>query len=162
MKSNLFVNFSVDKENKVINVERAFAAPISKVWSAWTEREILDKWWAPKPWKAKTKSLDFSVGGYWLYSMVGPEGEEHWARADYDAIDELKSFSATDAFCDQDGKINDSFPKSKWTNSFQEKDDLTTVSVIIHYDKLSDLEAIIEMGFKEGFLSALSNLDELL
>jgi len=64
MKSNLFVNFSVDKENKVINVERAFAAPISKVWSAWTEREILDQWWAPKPWKAKTKSLDFSVGGY--------------------------------------------------------------------------------------------------
>lgn len=31
MKSNLLMNFSVDKESKVINVERAFAAPVHKV-----------------------------------------------------------------------------------------------------------------------------------
>jgi len=156
------MNFSVDKESKVINVERAFAAPVHKVWSAWTEPKILDQWWAPKPWKAKTKSLDFTVGGHWLYAMVGPEGEEHWARADYEFIDSLKSFSALDAFCDQDGKINESFPRSKWTNTFREKDDLTIVSVAIQYDSLSDLEATVEMGFKEGFISALSNLDDLL
>ncbi|TDE12828.1 SRPBCC family protein [Dyadobacter psychrotolerans] len=162
MKNDLLMNFSVDKENKKILVEREFAAPLANVWSAWTESEILDKWWAPKPWKARTKTMDFSVGGYWLYAMVGPEGEEHWARADYEAITPLKSYSAEDAFCDKNGKINTDFPRSIWTNRFTEKSDKTLVSIEIKYKQLSDLETTIEMGFKEGFTAGMENLDELL
>ena len=51
------MNFVVDKENNKVNVSREFAAPISKVWPAWTQSLILDQWWAPKPWKAKTKTI---------------------------------------------------------------------------------------------------------
>ena len=68
------MNFTVDKANKKINVERAFAAPLKKAWAAWTQAELLDQWWAPKPWKAQTKSMDFKVGGRWIYSMTGPDG----------------------------------------------------------------------------------------
>ena len=161
MKTNLLINFSVDKENKKINVERAFAAPIDKVWSAWTKSEILDQWWAPKPWKARTKSMDFKEGGSWLYAMVGPEGEEHWARADYQKISPLKSFSAKDAFCDEDGNINDALPGSTWHNEFKEESDTTVVHVELTFKELSDLEANLQMGFKEGFLSAFENLDEI-
>ena len=161
MKSNLLMNFSVDKENKTIKVERAFAASIDKVWAAWTQSDILDKWWAPKPWKAQTKSMDFSVGGYWLYAMVGPEGEEHWARADFESISPLRSYSAQDSFCDENGEINTEFPRSTWTNKFSELSDKTLVSIEIGYEKLSDLEATIEMGFKEGFTAGMENLDEL-
>lgn len=44
MKSNLLMNFSVDKENKTVNVKREFNASPDHVWSAWTEAEILDQW----------------------------------------------------------------------------------------------------------------------
>ena len=83
MKSNLLMNFTIDKENKTVNINREFRASIDNVWAAWTEPEILDQWWAPAPWKSKTKSMDFKVGGRRLYAMIGPEGEEHWAIADY-------------------------------------------------------------------------------
>ena len=33
------------------------------------------------------------------------------------------------------------------------------VSIEIEFNNLSDLEKIIEMGFKEGFTAALENLD---
>lgn len=161
MKSNLLMHFSVDRENKKINVERAFAAPVDKVWAAWTEHQILDQWWAPKPWKARTKTMDFKEGGYWLYAMVGPEGEEHWARADYKTIAPLKSFSAQDAFCDSDGVINESLPGSAWFNQFSESDGSTLVSIEITFKELSDIETNLQMGFKEGFEAALQNLDEL-
>lgn len=69
------MSFSIDKKNRKISVEREYNAPVDRVWSAWTERP--DKWWAPKPWKARTKGMDFREGGYWLYAMQGPEGEEH-------------------------------------------------------------------------------------
>lgn len=162
MKSNLFMNFSVDKENSRVNVEREFAASVSKVWAAWTQSELLDQWWAPRPWKARTKSMDFREGGTWLYAMVGPEGEEHWAKADYLSIDPQNSYSAIDAFCDAEGNVNPDFARSTWTNRFAETDGKTIVSVSIQYDQYEDIEKIIEMGFKEGFTMALGNLDELL
>ena len=161
MKSSLLMNFSVDKENRKIKVEREFAAPLANVWSAWTESDILDQWWAPKPWKAKTKSMDFREGGYWLYAMIGPEGEVHWSRADFKSIAPLKSYSAQDAFCDESGNINPTQPRSVWTNKFSEASNSTTVSIEIQFDKLSDLEGLMEMGFKEGFTAGLENLDEL-
>ncbi|MFD2144274.1 SRPBCC domain-containing protein [Mucilaginibacter antarcticus] len=62
-----------DLANKKLNVTRTFNAPIDQVWKAWTDDTLLDKWWAPRPWKAETKSMNFTEGGTWLYSMVGPE-----------------------------------------------------------------------------------------
>lgn len=156
------MNFSVDKENNKIRVEREFAATLDRVWAAWTKSELLDQWWAPKPWKAKTKSMDFSEGGTWLYAMVGPDGSEHYARADYKTIKDSESFSAMDAFCDENGKINEEFARSHWTNTFKQQSDSTKVSIEIAYKSLSDLETILEMGFKEGFTAGLENLDALL
>ncbi|MCZ4244096.1 SRPBCC family protein [Pedobacter punctiformis] len=161
MKNNLFMDFSVDRENSIVNVKREFAAPISNVWAAWTEKDLLDQWWAPKPWKSRTKSMDFKVGGRRLYAMVGPEGEEHWALADFKAITPATNFKFFDAFCDPEGNINADFPRSDWSVDFTESNGTTIVTVAIKHEKLSDLEAIIEMGFKEGFTSALEGLDEI-
>ena len=163
MNSNLTLNFSVDKENNKIKVERTFAASLANVWAAWTQPELLDQWWAPRPWQTKTKSMDLKVGGTWLYAMVGPEGEAHWCRADYKSIAPLNNYSALDAFCDENGNITDpSFPRSLWNNTFKEiAAASTTVFIEIKYDTLADLEKIIELGFKEGFTMAMGNLDEL-
>lgn len=162
MKTSLIFDFSVDKENKKINVKREFDAQVDIVWAAWTQPTLLDQWWAPKPWVAKTKSMDFREGGSWLYAMVGPDNETHWSKADYKKIDTQKSFSGLDAFCDENGNINTDLPRSDWNVSFSEEDECTTVDVTIEYEKLADLEKYIEMGFKEGFTLALGNLDELL
>ena|ERR1700752_1514791 len=163
MKTSLLFDFSVDKENKKINVKREFDAPVDTVWAAWTQPALLDQWWAPKPYVAKTKSMDFREGGQWLYAMIGPDSDvPMWSLADYKKIEPLKSFSGLDAFCDENGNINMDFPRSLWQVSFNEEDETTTVEVAIEYEKLADLEKYIEMGFKEGFTMALGNLDDLL
>ena len=83
MTSQLAFDFIIDKENNTITVSREFAAELPLVWDAYTKSEMLDQWWAPKPWKARTKSMDFREGGFWHYAMVGPNGEEHWAFINY-------------------------------------------------------------------------------
>ncbi len=162
MNPTLLFDFSVNKEMKTINVKREFAADLETVWAAWTTPELLDLWWAPKPYQTVTKSMDFREGGMWLYHMVAPDGAKHWCRADYKKITVLKNFSALDAFCDEHGNINREFPRSLWNNAFLEKGDATTVNITIEYQDLADLEKIIQMGFKEGFTMALSNLDQYL
>jgi uncharacterized protein YndB with AHSA1/START domain len=82
MNKDILLNFQIDKEKKQIHVDRSFAAPLELVWAAWTEPDILDQWWAPKPYKTVTKSMNFSVGGRWLYYMLSPQGEKHWCLLD--------------------------------------------------------------------------------
>ncbi|MFN3405294.1 MAG: SRPBCC domain-containing protein [Cytophagaceae bacterium] len=160
MNKAILFNFTVDKENNRIKVERSFDAPLDLVWSAWTESDILDQWWAPKPYKCITKSLDFSEGGRWHYYMKGPEGDIHWCLFNYEKIKPLKSFSGIDAFCDENAVINNTKPRVRWENNFIPEEDTTIVNANLQFDSLDDLEKIIEMGFKEGFAAGLENLDQ--
>lgn len=151
-----------DAAAKKIHVMRAFNAPVGEVWDAWTKPEILDKWWAPKPWRAETKSMDFREGGTWLYAMIGPEGEKQNCRADYEKIVDGKSFSGLDAFCDDNGNVNMEMPRMHWYVVFNESGNHTKVEVDLTFNTTEELEKILEMGFQEGFTMAHSNLDELL
>jgi uncharacterized protein YndB with AHSA1/START domain len=162
MKNNLVFDFSVNRENNTITVKREFDAELSLVWNAYTKSEILDQWWAPKPWKAETKSMDFREGGYWLYAMVGPDGEKHWGRTDYKMIQLQKKFSGHDAFSDSSGNVNKELPESEWEVTFTGRGQVTLVEFKISYDDLAQLEATIQMGFKEGLSMAMEGLDELL
>jgi uncharacterized protein YndB with AHSA1/START domain len=162
MNKNLTFDFSVDKENKTIKIKREFEAERSLVWDAYTKPEILDLWWAPKPWKAKTKTMDFREGGHWHYAMVGPAGEEHWAMANYINIQIQKKFTGLDAFADAEGNINKDMPQSKWEVNFTDKGQLTLVEFQITFPDLAQLEATIQMGFKEGMTIAMDGLEELL
>ncbi|WP_163714801.1 SRPBCC family protein [Mangrovibacterium lignilyticum] len=162
MENNRFMDFTIDKINAIVHVKREFRASVARVWAAWSQAELLDKWWAPRPYVAITRSLDFREGGQWIYSMVGPEGDEHFCRVDYKAIQPLQSMSWLDAFTNAEGEQNVEFPRSDWHIEFSGEHELTMIHVKIKHEKLSDLERILEMGFKDGFTMALYNLDELL
>ncbi len=62
MKTDLLFDFTVDKATKTVFINREFDADLSLVWDAFTKAEILDQWWAPKPWSSKTKYMNFKVG----------------------------------------------------------------------------------------------------
>lgn len=155
--------FTKDLNNKKVKVVKEFDADIQKVWEAWTNSEILDKWWAPHPWRAETKEMSFEEGGYWLYSMVGPDGERLYSRFDYNTIDEPEQFTATDSFCDENGnKTGEPFPSMEWTVKFSDIDNGTRVEVVVIAKDKADIEKMLETGFEEGFKKGLDNLEEVL
>jgi len=162
MSTNLAFDFAVNKENNTISIKREFAAELPLVWDAYTKSEILDQWWAPKPWKARTKTMDFREGGHWHYAMVGPAGEEHWCWADYKTIQIKKNFTGLDAFADAEGNVNKDLPQSEWNVRFTDKGRSTFVDYHIAFTDLAQLQTTIEMGFKEGMTMAMEGLDELL
>jgi PhnB protein len=155
-------NFVVDKENLSVKVERSFDAPLDLVWAAWTEGPLLAQWWAPKPYKAETKDMDFREGGRWLYAMTSPEGQKMWDLKTFLKIDPKKSFSYRSTFSDENGNVAPTTTGSIWTNSFVESDGVTVVTNDIKVPSLEHLEAQIKMGFKEGYTMGLDQLEELL
>ena len=160
-KSSIF-NFIVQKEARSITVERSFNAPLDPVWAAWTDADILCKWWAPKPYECVIKPLDFRAGGRWLYYMQGPQGDRHWCFFDYETVRPKSFFSGSDAFCDEYGVANSTKPKVRWEGHFSATDGRTLVRIVLHFQSPEDLEQIVQMGFKEGFSQGLDQLDELL
>lgn len=154
----------IDKDlpNKKMTITRMFNANPEQTWAAWTEAELLDQWWAPKPWKAETKNMDFSNGGHWLYAMVSPEGAKHWCRVDFGGIEDGKRFTAESYFTDEDGHANPAMPKMHWDNSFAAADGGTLVTVVLSFGTEADMTNIIAMGFEGGFSMGMSNLDECL
>jgi uncharacterized protein YndB with AHSA1/START domain len=159
MNKTILYNFNIDESNKKILIKRSFNAPLNLVWEAWTTPEILDLWWAPQPLINRTKSMDFRPGGKWIYSMITPEKDEYWAMMEYLKIELEKSFTANGSFCDEKGVVNASLPGSRWFNEFRPDQEQTVVEIELSFRSLEDLRHFVEMGFKEGFESGLSNLD---
>jgi uncharacterized protein YndB with AHSA1/START domain len=155
--------FEPDLAAKTIRVVREFNAPIEKVWRAWTEADLLDKWVAPKPWAAVTKTMDFTVGGIWLYAMVGTEGQKHWVYAEFTAIENGSAFSTIGMFCDPEGNPIHDAPKSYRDNKFSSIDgNRTVVETLITFEDESTIKWFVEGGFKEGTTLTFDQLDELL
>jgi uncharacterized protein YndB with AHSA1/START domain len=154
------MDFIVDKATRTVAITRVFQAARSLVWDAYTKPELLDQWWAPKPLTSRTKVMDFEVGGRRFYAMVSPEGAERWVVQKYTSITPKTNFKIFNAFADADENME--LPGSDWDLNFSEQDGTTKVSISIYNESLERLERMVEMGFKEGTIAQLKNLEELL
>jgi uncharacterized protein YndB with AHSA1/START domain len=161
--TNNFV-FETDLGAKTIHVVREFNAPIEKVWKAWTEADLLEKWIAPKPWTIETKTMDFTIGGIWLYAMVSPEGKKPWwTRMEFTAIDNERAFSSTGMFADEHGNTVPDGPRSYRVTKFSSVDgNRTKVDVVITFTEEATIKMFVEGGFEGGTAMGYNQLDELL
>jgi uncharacterized protein YndB with AHSA1/START domain len=118
------------------------------VWDAFTKAELLDQWGAPAPMRAKTKYMDFKVGGRRFYAMISPDGQERWAVQEFTSITPKTNFKMYNAFADKDE--NRELPGSEWDYNFSEQNGITKVNITIFNESFERLEKLLE-GFKIGF-----------
>ncbi|MGZ3757081.1 MAG: SRPBCC family protein [Mucilaginibacter sp.] len=161
MNNDLLFDFNVDKAAKTVYITREFNAPQDLVWDAFTKAELLDQWGAPAPMRAKTKYMDFKVGGRRFYAMISPDGVvAGWVVQEYMAITPKTNFKMYNTFADKDE--NRELPGSEWDHHFSEQNGITKVSIIIFNESLARLEKMIELGFKEALIINLNQLEGLL
>lgn len=154
------MDFVVDKKTKTVSIIKEFAFERSLVWDAYTKAELLDQWWAPKPFTSRTTVMDFKVGGHRFYAMVSPDGDERWVVQKYRSITPKTNFTFFNAFADENENLE--LPGSDWDLNFSEQNGITKVSISIYNESLERLERMIEFGFREGTMAQLQNLEEVL
>ena len=162
MKNTLQFDFIADKKNNTLTVKREFDAGRQLVWDCHTKSELLDKWFARRPFTTKTKTMEFREGGHWHYAMVDPTGPEYWAIMSYLKIKPIEGYEGLDAFSNEKGEINPDLPRAHWNVTFEDRGDRTLVQTIATYNSLEDLDKVIQMGMKEGLTSTMERLDDLL
>jgi uncharacterized protein YndB with AHSA1/START domain len=73
------------REEAVLELRRRFAAPRERVFQAWTEPELLRRWWAAQPgWQGADAEVDLRPGGRYRLAMHDPEsGATHAVVGEY-------------------------------------------------------------------------------
>lgn len=156
------IEFKKLPENRRIVVMHGYEQPLPTLWDAFTNSDMLEQWWAPEPYKTVVLTNEFEEGKSLHYYMLSPEGEKHYCKAEYFEIEPLKSYKVLDAFCDDEGEINEDFPRMTWHNTFTTEGAMTTVTNTIAFEREEDMVQILKMGFEEGYTAALHQLHRLL
>jgi uncharacterized protein YndB with AHSA1/START domain len=74
------------KDNE-IHFVRYYDAPIGTVWDAWTDPEQAAHWWGPRGFTITTHGKDLRPGGFWAYTMHGPDGTDYPNKAVYHEVE---------------------------------------------------------------------------
>ncbi len=157
---------------KELVITRIFDAPRELVWKAWTDPEMVKKWWGPKYFTAPSIKIDFKVGGKYIYCMRGPKGSE-WDRDMYSAgiykeIVPVKKLVVTDFFSDEHGNkiratemgMSPDMPDEMAVEVLFEdlENNKTKLSIIYTSDSEEMYNALVKSGMQEGWGTSLDKL----
>lgn len=163
------VKVTKDLENKKLVLEWEVAAPREKVWKAYADKEMFEKWWGPEGWETTAKEFNLAPGGRIHYDMKCVDenqgewfGQSSWGMMVIDTVDAPDRFTYTDYFSDENGTLNQEMPALKITNEFIEEDGKTKIVSTSLADSAEQIEQLIKMGMIEGFTSQLNRLDQLM
>lgn len=162
----------MNDQNGIV-IERVFDAPRELVWKAWTEPEMIKKWWGPQGFTAPSIKVDLKVGGKYIFAMKGPEGSE-WDKVMYSAgefreIVPNEKIISTDYFSDENGN------KMSPSDYGQDPNSPSEMEVVITFEDVEDgktkltitypkpeseeqFQAMLKSGMKEGWNSSLDKL----
>jgi len=71
-------------------VSQRYATSVSSAFEAWTDPEILTKWFGPPGYTAAVLQHDLRVTGSWKFRMTSPAGDHHHHYGTFIEITEYK------------------------------------------------------------------------
>ena len=63
----------VTNAERSIELRRTYNASPDRVYRAWTDPALVERWLAPRPYRCQEVALDVRVGGHYRIVMVNPE-----------------------------------------------------------------------------------------
>jgi len=70
-----------------IVASRLISAPTKLAYEAFADPVNISHWWGPEGFRTTTHSMDFRVGGEWLFTMHGPDGTDYPNKVVYTTLD---------------------------------------------------------------------------
>lgn len=69
-----------------LKINRVYDAPVKAVWDAWTDPSQVAQWWGPRGFTITTHAKELRVGGFWKYTMHGPDGTNYENKTIYHEV----------------------------------------------------------------------------
>ncbi|WP_243228859.1 SRPBCC family protein [Microbacterium sp. CIAB417] len=151
-----------DAENLTMTVIADFAAPVERLWAAYSDPRQLERFWGPPGWPATFTAWDHTVGGRAIYTMRGPRGESSTGSWEFLSIDGPSGFEVIDTFADENGEPLKDFPAMRMVFTFSETEGGSRMVNTSYFESAEALEQVVEMGAVEGTRMAMAQIDAVL
>jgi uncharacterized protein YndB with AHSA1/START domain len=151
-----------DTDSLTLTVVADFPAPVQRLWEAYVDPRQLERFWGPPTYPATFTRHDAAAGGRSTYSMKGPDGDTHGGYWEWLSVEPLKGFEVRDGFATPGGDPDPELPSMRMQFDFEETDGGSRVTTTTHFQSLTDLEQLLQMGMEEGLSEAMSQMDSVL
>ena len=138
--------------------ERTFDAPREKVWQAFTDPNLVPRWWGKHGTTTIVEAMDVRPGGKWRYVSHAPDREDVAFYGEYLEVDPPNRFKWTFMF-DVEGVGPMGGPE---THTFEDVDGKTKVVSVGHMGSVEMLEGALSTGMVAGALETWDRLADLL
>ena len=149
---------TIYSEGADLTFERTFDAPRELVWKAFTDRNIVPRWWGPHGTTTRVAEMDVRPGGAWRYISSAPDRDDVTFYGEYLEVDPPKGFKWTFMF-DVDGVGPMGGPE---TFTLEEVDGRTKVTSVGQMGSAEALEGAVASGMVAGALETWDRLAALL
>jgi uncharacterized protein YndB with AHSA1/START domain len=136
--------------------ERVFDAPRPRVWRAFTDPEIVPRWWGRQGTSTTITEMDVRPGGRWRYVNSAPDREDVIFFGEYLEVTPPERFRWTFLF-DVVGLGPQGGPE---THTFEDLGDRTRVRSVGHFDSVEAIEGALATGMIAGALETWDRLAE--
>jgi uncharacterized protein YndB with AHSA1/START domain len=138
--------------------ERTFDAPREKVWEAFTNPDLVPRWWGKHGTTTIVEEMDVRPGGKWRYINRASDREEVAFYGEYLEVDPPRAFKWTFMF-DVEGVGPMGGPE---THVFEDVGGKTRITSTGHMGSVEMLEGALATGMVEGALETWDRLEALL
>ena len=138
--------------------ERTFDAPREKVWKAFTDPDLIPRWWGPHVTTTTVAEMHVRVGGAWRYISSAADREDVTFYGEYLEIQPPERIKWTFMF-DVEGMGPQGGPE---TLTLDDVDGKTRVTAISHMGSPQILEGALATGMVGGAIETYDRLEALL
>lgn len=138
-----------------ILITREFDAPARLVYRAWTEPDLVRRWWSGDRGEVTSVDIDLRVGGTWRFVMTANAGFEVAFHGEYREIVPAERMVWTEVF--------EGVPDAEalCTVTFTEAGGLTAVQMLVQHTSQEHRDLHINSGMEDGMQEALDQLEEV-
>ena len=136
-----------------ILVTREFDAPKDLVYRAWTEPELVERWWGGEHGEVTSAEIDLRVGGVWRCVMVLDDGSEAAFRGEYREVVPNERIVSTEVY--------EGVPGAQALNTvtFEDREGRTTLTVLVEHASKEARDAHLASGMETGMQEGMYLLE---
>lgn len=155
------------KKTKQLEFERSYPVPPATVWRAWTEPDLLRRWWAPKDASVTDCEIDLRIGGTIHIVMEAGEGMgkyrgTRWPMSGTFTTIEPTTRLSYDARSWTEGEEAGTTIEHVNNVTFTPSGNATEVRLTVTITKIGPKAKMAAFGMKWGYKAYLDKLDEVL
>lgn len=142
-------------EDTQILITREFDAPARLVYRAWTEPDLVRRWWSGDRGEMTSAEIDLRVGGTWRFVMTASAGFEVAFHGEYQEIVPAERIVSTEVF---EG-MPDAGALS--TITFSEGNGRTELRILVRHSSQENRDAHINSGMEDGMQESLARMEQV-